>query len=524
MDTIQLSRTLCISMAKRITNFNTRGGGILAPGEAKDKHLRTLLQKGYTVHIRPIFLIGHDGASAARVVSAEAQIADVFNTFDIDGRIGGAYRSQKIFDEYEEGVPGDMKDVEYGKLNLAHQLTQGRKKGSSPPCAMIGKGCQQKDSSKSKATATSLVYTLEGNQVYMCTLCKCSWKHAYHDHPHEDLQDAVDFFNTRMEDRHWTERNLSLDGKGPCESCGEEEVLSRAFLNTGSHVLCSRCSQRWRGWSGDCDWAGSISKDMSNEECEEVWDEFVCQTVEWVSKVESSKANRAKGSCVACSATAETTPMRSLPEDFCPNEGDDKDVICPQCLTQFSTNRTRKIYDWKDLQSFIDTRMAIYEDSKKDAATRSARNLCVCSTLENEVTGTALVGLFKWKEEYPMLCSDCAEIWRRHSYKKTKKDAAYDFSTIENFISHCRKLRMDKKAAAARSKLCVCSTPEHEVVGTGAVSHFRWFEEYPLLCKDCAEVWRRHYYMKTVSDAADDSSTLEKLVIYVHNTRQQMEQ
>jgi len=181
---------------------------------------------------------------------------------------------------------------------------------------MIGKECQQKDSPKSKATATSLVYTLEGKQVYMCTLCKCSWKHAYHNHPHEDLRDAIDYFVNMMEDRQKTDRNLSLDDKGPRECCGDEDLLARAFLNDSSHVTCSRCSQRWRGWSGGCDWVGSVTKDMSNEECEDLWAEFVSETIEWIAKVESSKAKRDKGSCVACPATAETIPMRSLPEDF----------------------------------------------------------------------------------------------------------------------------------------------------------------------------------------------------------------
>ena len=102
--------------------------GILLPADAKGNHLRTLLQKGYPVHIRPIFLVGYDGASAARVVSVKGQVADVFNTFNTNGEIGGAYRSQKVFDEYEEGVPEDMKHVEYGKLKRAHQLTQGREK------------------------------------------------------------------------------------------------------------------------------------------------------------------------------------------------------------------------------------------------------------------------------------------------------------------------------------------------------------------------------------------------------------
>jgi len=61
------------------------------------------------------------------------------------------------------------------------------------------------------------------------------------------------------------------------------------------------------------------------------------------------------------------------------DEVDDKDVICPQCLTQFSANRTRKIYDWKDLQSFVNTRMAIHEESKKDATQHGSPETSACA-------------------------------------------------------------------------------------------------------------------------------------------------
>jgi len=74
---------------------------------------------------------------------------------------------------------------------------------------------------------------------------------------------------------------------------------------------------------------------MSTEECEDLWTEFVSETIERIAKVESSNAKRDKESCVACPATAETTPMRSLPEDFFPDEVDGKEILCPQCLTQF---------------------------------------------------------------------------------------------------------------------------------------------------------------------------------------------
>lgn len=55
--------------------------------------------------------------------------------------------------------------------------------------------------------------------------------------------------------------------------------------------------------------------------------------------------------------------------------------------------------------------MAIYEESEKEAEARSAKNLCVYSTSEDEVTGTALIGTSKWSEQYPLLCPDYADVW-----------------------------------------------------------------------------------------------------------------
>lgn len=58
--------------------------------------------------------------------------------------------------------------------------------------------------------------------------------------------------------------------------------------------------------------------------------------------------------------------------------------------------------------------MATHEALKKDATARATKNLCVCSTAEYEVTGTALVGIFKWSEQYPLLCSACADVHGVH--------------------------------------------------------------------------------------------------------------
>jgi hypothetical protein len=82
--------------------------------------------------------------------------SDVFNTLDTSGPVSEPFRTQAVVHGYAEGVPTDMEDVECGKLNRAHQLTQVRAGGSNPPCALIGKGCQE------TMIPTSLAYTMEG--------------------------------------------------------------------------------------------------------------------------------------------------------------------------------------------------------------------------------------------------------------------------------------------------------------------------------------------------------------------------
>lgn len=86
-----------------------------------------------------------------------------------------------------------MVRVEYGKLNRASQLTQGRR-GPSPPCTLIDRGCQQKDSSRNKDSTTSLACTLEGTQIYMCNLCWSSWGNFVENHSEETLQALFDAF------------------------------------------------------------------------------------------------------------------------------------------------------------------------------------------------------------------------------------------------------------------------------------------------------------------------------------------
>jgi hypothetical protein len=94
--------------------------------EAKDlhgHHVRTMVNPEYTVHLHPLFVAGHDKISARRMDSIEGQFTDVFNTLDTSGPVSEPFRTQAVFDGYAEGVPADMENVQYGKLNRAHQLT-----------------------------------------------------------------------------------------------------------------------------------------------------------------------------------------------------------------------------------------------------------------------------------------------------------------------------------------------------------------------------------------------------------------
>ena len=113
--------------------------------------------------------MGHREISAKRKVAIEGQFTDI-HTFELAGPVYGPYPTQEILDHYKEGVPDDMRDVEYDGLNRAQQLTQGKSGGSSPPCSLIGKGCQM------KTVSTSLAYTIDGAQTYMCAACKECWR------------------------------------------------------------------------------------------------------------------------------------------------------------------------------------------------------------------------------------------------------------------------------------------------------------------------------------------------------------
>jgi hypothetical protein len=66
----------------------------------------------YTVHLRPLFVAGHDEISARRVVSIKGQFTDVFNTIDTSGPVSEPFRTQAVFDGYEEGVVANMGNVQ----------------------------------------------------------------------------------------------------------------------------------------------------------------------------------------------------------------------------------------------------------------------------------------------------------------------------------------------------------------------------------------------------------------------------
>jgi len=152
-----------------------------------------MTERGYTVHLRPLLFMAHREISAKRMVAIEGQFTNVFNTFDLAGPVYEPYRTQQILDQYQEGVPDDMMDVKYGGLNRAHQLTQGKSGGSSPPCSLIEKGCQL------KITPTSLAFTIDGVQTYMCDPCKECWRvyRRQSDEP-EDWTALVEGFLKRM--------------------------------------------------------------------------------------------------------------------------------------------------------------------------------------------------------------------------------------------------------------------------------------------------------------------------------------
>jgi hypothetical protein len=48
----------------------------------------------YRVHLRPLFVAGHDGISAGLVVSMEGQFTNVFNTLDTSGPLSTPFRTQ----------------------------------------------------------------------------------------------------------------------------------------------------------------------------------------------------------------------------------------------------------------------------------------------------------------------------------------------------------------------------------------------------------------------------------------------
>ena len=72
--------------------------------DLKGYHVRTMTERGYTVHLQPLLFMGHREISAKRMVAFEGQFTDVFNTFDLAGPGYEPYRTQQILDQYQEGI------------------------------------------------------------------------------------------------------------------------------------------------------------------------------------------------------------------------------------------------------------------------------------------------------------------------------------------------------------------------------------------------------------------------------------
>lgn len=210
--------------------------GPVEPKDLDGHHVRTMTEHRYPVHLRPLFFAGHSEISAKRIVSFEGQFTDVSNHFDASGPTREPYRTAEVFRGYKEGVPLDMRDLEYGGLNRAHQLTQDKSGRSSPPCALIGQGCQV------KTQPTSLAYAIEGAHTYMCATCKKNWRDFKRQSEETlDWLSLFEGFYKRLEACEHNEFHLPRNDEVR-ECCGGEEVRNRVILNLISHSVCMRCN------------------------------------------------------------------------------------------------------------------------------------------------------------------------------------------------------------------------------------------------------------------------------------------
>jgi len=243
------------------------------------------------------------------MVAFEGQFTDVSNTFDLAGPANEPYRTQEIFDGYQEGVPDDMRDVQYGGLNRAHQLTQGKSGESSPPCSLIGKGCQL------KTTPTSLAFTIDGVQTYMCAPCKECWRgyRRQSDDP-ENWIALVEGYLERMQDRGHTNYHLPI-GDVTCECCGEKDGKLRVVLNLISHIVCMKCYRCFNGDQTKKNWSELVVEGMDDEECE-------------VTKMAADKTGKAIVHCAICSVSSAEQVLRMPAPNFFPLEMKDGEFFC----------------------------------------------------------------------------------------------------------------------------------------------------------------------------------------------------
>ena len=82
---------------KQYDNYkdNVEQGHVKAQ-DLKEYHVRTMTERGYTVHLRPLLFMAHREISAKRMVAIEGQFTNVFNTFDLAGPVYEPYRTQQI--------------------------------------------------------------------------------------------------------------------------------------------------------------------------------------------------------------------------------------------------------------------------------------------------------------------------------------------------------------------------------------------------------------------------------------------
>jgi hypothetical protein len=124
-------------------------------------YIRLLTKPSYTVHIRPVLMVGHAHARKAHVVAFEGHLTDFVNGLNLELPASGPPgRTPAVVASFPAAVPPDMRNVPYKPLNLAHQLKQGTM-CANPPCSMIGHGCDH-----GADTGTWQLFQLEGELFF----------------------------------------------------------------------------------------------------------------------------------------------------------------------------------------------------------------------------------------------------------------------------------------------------------------------------------------------------------------------